>query len=354
MDETIYHFLPSLSIGGAESLVLNSVVNINKKNRYFLVFFEAGDSDLWEKLSEEQKKYIIRINGVFKIGRYINCLLFLYKKRSSVIISSLWKSALIMYVFSIFFKLKKHIAFVHRSTTAHFIDKFFRVWQVNHSLLQIADSAATKNWVINNCKQPNVYEVPLLFDVDHEFRLKNINFIKFCFVGRLSKVKNIERVLDLMLGLFERLPNSVFDIYGSDQGELQTVHKFGRRNKLDNIINYKGVLMPWEVKKKIAEYHFIISLSHTEGMAMSIAEAMQLGVVPIVGNVGGPSTYCRHMENAFITYDYSDLSLANIASIVSEVSGNELKYNQMSRSAYETFKTWDNYETSFLRILEKA
>ncbi len=353
MDDSVFHLLPSLSIGGAESLVLNSVININKKRKYFLVFFDSVDLNLWQQLSVEQKKHIIIIKGRFTISRYIKSIVFLHKNRSSIIITSLWKSVLIVYLYSFVFKLKKHVAFIHRSTTAHFFDGFFRKWQINNSILQLADSLPTKNWVISNCLKPNVFEIPLLFKSDQTFAVKKTGLIKFCYIGRLSKVKNIGKVLELMKRLYVQLPNSVFDIYGTDQGELHLVNKFIKNNHLDKIITYKGFLMPWEIKNEMVSYHYIISLSHTEGMAMSVAEAMQAGVVPIAGNVGGPSEYCRHLINSFMVFDYSDGSLDAAVKLVAAASNDEIEYNKMSRAAYDTFSNSDFYEESFEKLLLK-
>lgn len=353
MKSEVYHLLPSLSIGGAECLVLNSVVKINKKRKYYIVFFDSIDFLLWNQLSSEQKKNIIIIKGRLKIIRYFKCIIFLYKIRDSIIITSLWRSVLLVYIFSFFVKLKRHVAFIHRSKMAHPIDGFLRKWQINNSIIQLADSLPAKIWVQKNTSHPNVIQIPLLFKVDFIPVPKKMAKINFCFVGRLSKVKNINRILELMLILHNKIPHSIFDFYGPDQGELPIIQKFIKKNKLENAVSYKGVVMPWELKLKLINYHYIISLSHTEGMAMSIAEAMQLGIVPIVGNVGGPSEYCVHLVNAIKVFDYSDISLEKIAELVKFNSQDEIAYNQMAKSAHLTFLSYKYYEECFEKELAK-
>lgn len=45
---------------------------------------------------------------------------------------------------------------------------------------------------------------------------------------------------------------------------------------------------------------FYLQTSDLEGMAMSVLEAMQLGLVPVVTPVGEIASYCRHQENSLL------------------------------------------------------
>ena len=45
---------------------------------------------------------------------------------------------------------------------------------------------------------------------------------------------------------------------------------------------------------------FFLQLSPEEGLGMSVVESMQLGLIPIVTNVGEIKNYCLHKKNSII------------------------------------------------------
>ena len=93
---------------------------------------------------------------------------------------------------------------------------------------------------------------------------------------------------------------------------------------------------------KIANYasncSFFIQLSHYEGMAMSVAESMQLGLIPIVTNVGEIINYCIDKQNSIIFDDYK-----NTFKKVLEVKNNPSFYKEISKNAISTWKNKNLY-----------
>jgi glycosyltransferase involved in cell wall biosynthesis len=80
-----------------------------------------------------------------------------------------------------------------------------------------------------------------------------------------------------------------------------------------------------------------------EGMAMSVVEAMQLGLVPIVTPVGEPARYCRNMENAVIFSDF-DQAVDEVCRLIDEP---EL-YAKVSRAAVATWTDAPIYADDFV------
>lgn len=75
---------------------------------------------------------------------------------------------------------------------------------------------------------------------------------------------------------------------------------------------------------------------------MSVVEAMQLGLVPVVTPVGEIANYCRHMENGIIHDD-----LASTAAAIEAVVADPERYAAMSRAAIETWRDAPLYADDF-------
>ena len=55
-----------------------------------------------------------------------------------------------------------------------------------------------------------------------------------------------------------------------------------------------------KIKNFAKESSFFIQSSFSEGMGISVLESMQLGLVPIVTNVGNIKNYCKDNFNSII------------------------------------------------------
>ena len=94
--------------------------------------------------------------------------------------------------------------------------------------------------------------------------------------------------------------NISFDIYGPDEGELKSINDYIKVHKLENNVKYCGVIENKEIESVLSKYNFFIQMSRQEGMAMSVVEALQVGVIPCVTNVGEISSYCIDGTNSFL------------------------------------------------------
>ena len=67
---------------------------------------------------------------------------------------------------------------------------------------------------------------------------------------------------------------------------------------------FNSVISENIVKHYAKKCSFFLQLSFYEGFAMSVIEAMQLGLVPVVTNVGEISNYCIDNFNGVITFAF--------------------------------------------------
>jgi glycosyltransferase involved in cell wall biosynthesis len=58
-----------------------------------------------------------------------------------------------------------------------------------------------------------------------------------------------------------------------------------------------------EIRKEALAHSFYLQTSAVEGMALSVVEAMQLGLVPVVTGVGEIGRYCTDGQNCVLVDD---------------------------------------------------
>lgn len=117
----------------------------------------------------------------------------------------------------------------------------------------------------------------------------------FVFVGRLDTAKGVDRIIDAL----KEIPVENID----------KVHFIGDGNKTDfykkeceflkNKVHFHGFLNKEKVHQLLAQSHFILLPSNSEGFPKVVAEAACYGTIPIVSNVGSIPHYVNE-NNGFV------------------------------------------------------
>ena len=116
--------------------------------------------------------------------------------------------------------------------------------------------------------------------------------------GRLAAQKNPLRMIALFAQLHAANPAARLTVIGPDGGLEQTLREDIKKRGLDGIVTLTGPLTPDAIADHAAGASFYIQTSHYEGMALSVMEAMQAGLVPVVTPVGEVARYSSDPENA--------------------------------------------------------
>jgi glycosyltransferase involved in cell wall biosynthesis len=155
------------------------------------------------------------------------------------------------------------------------------------------------------------FENPCLTDEDiilGNSIIENKNFkdtFTLCFVGRLDEAKGV----DVILKALEK----------TDLRKIEKIHFIGSSEKrsffeekasfLGEKVVFHGVLNKQDVHHILAESHFLLLPSKSEGFPKVIAEAACYGTIPIVSKVGSISHYINESNgflwerNSTISYD---------------------------------------------------
>ncbi len=137
---------------------------------------------------------------------------------------------------------------------------------------------------------------------------------RYLFIGRLSKVKNIEMLVDL----FNELEDYMLTIIGA--GPLE--HQLKRKAK-KNII-FEGEISNKEIRKYIESNDVLMLTSISETWGLVVEEAIYYGMPVIVSSNCGVSELIHNDINGYVV----DLSNTNLRDII--VNINDDTYNKLT------------------------
>lgn len=156
----------------------------------------------------------------------------------------------------------------------------------------------------------NISVIPISFGSSFSIQPKSIkgSKLKFVSVFRLCWEKNIDGNLRFIKHLKENGIDVEYDIYGDGPDEGKLLFLIDKYN-LSDYVFYKNKISNDALKEKLLNYHFILQLSLSESLGMSVIEAQSLGLPAIVSNNGGLPEIIADGVNGIVISD-SDYKLA--------------------------------------------
>jgi glycosyltransferase involved in cell wall biosynthesis len=169
----------------------------------------------------------------------------------------------------------------------------------------------------------------------------------FIFWGRISPQKGVDRAVRLFSKILLVHPQAKFIVIGPDGGALEAVLSVVKELGIGPSVQFKGELSIEQISVEAASASFYLQTSYYEGMAMSVVEAMQLGLVPVVAPVGEIANYCGNLENAILVdcFDAPPQALFHVLD-------DSVTYAALSASASATWADQPLYAQSVLSACE--
>ena len=337
-----FHLIPSNGFGGVENAAKNFDYYRNSKFEFKVVFINNN-------YLKDKGKILKNIKNVF-----INNLKFiasLKRKKKVIIISSLWRSCLLSLLIKFSKKDIRLILFLHSTKNTHFLDNFSTSLYLFFANEVWGDSAVTINTRLSSLiiKRKNIKKKVISFVLKKNNSLPNNKLsASFIYWGRIN---NKEKNLSGALKFFKRFSYSYNDakliIIGKDDGfKSQLENKINEYRIKENVEIHD--FMDFESIKKYAnKCSFFLQLSFFEGFAISVVEAMQLGLVPVVTDVGEIRSYCIDNFNSVIYK--SDLETFND---VSKLLNNKEHYLKIRKNAIEKWVNKKTYEENIIYSCE--
>jgi glycosyltransferase involved in cell wall biosynthesis len=266
--------------------------------------------------------------------------------KPDVLIVSLWWAAIVGVLVKCLRAEIKLVLFIHSTTDAHCLDFIFTRLTMRLADEVWADSVATLH---GRCRNLARAKCRIISFVTRRFEVLPAQEVspEFIFWGRINVVKGLDRALRISADVLRQYPSARFWIIGPDGGFLQSMQEQCEALGLTDKVYFLGAATLDEIAHHARKATFYLQTSQFEGMAMSVVEAMQMGLVPIVTPVGEIPSYCSHGVNALIVR--SDRQA--VEDIWHLLSCNE-KYQSMRFNAIATWKDAPLYAESIFQACE--
>lgn len=279
---------------------------------------------------------------VWNPWHFLRTAVNLWRTRPNVLIVSLWRA----YAVGILVKLLRPkirlVVFLHLPHDVHAPDRFLtrlaarlacRIWADSQETLtrRLPGLVADKGQVIS-------------FVTERIAALPAVSVRPtFVFWGRLHAQKGLSRALRIFAAILVRRPAARFWIIGPDGGDLGRVRGEVAALGLGDAVQFLGPKDFAEISEVASNASFYLQTSELEGMAMSVVEAMQLGLVPVVTPVGEIAHYARHGQNAVVVTEDASAVADVLALLDSDVI-----YQAMRERAIAAWTNQPLYKDSVL------
>ena len=273
---------------------------------------------------------------------YWHALWRLYRDPPDVLVASLWRSAMILICLKILRPGTRMVLFLHLAHDVHLVDKVANRIAMSLSDAIWADSCVTLQRRVPRRLQGwgrvvsfllNRRSLPELCDPAP----------KFIFWGRLNAQKGLDRALGLFAAVVQQRRDARFTIIGPDGGMEDLLRAQVVELGLRDHVVFRGPMRHEDIVGEALCASFYLQTSLDEGMAMSVVEAMQSGLVPVTTPVGEISRYCHDGDSAIFVHD----DAAAVDAVLALLSDPD-RYRRMSCAAAKYWQAKPLYRDDFL------
>ncbi len=257
-----------------------------------------------------------------------------------ILILSLWRSALTGLLVRLFNRRVRMVLFLHNSRDAHVIDRWITGWAARGCEEIWADSTATATMRLSTPPRKPIRVISFLVDRVAPATAAEPRPV-FAFWGRLSPQKDVASALRIFARIQAARPDARFLIIGPDGGELGRLREMVRRMDIASTVTFAGPMSREQIFVMAAQASFYLGTSRYEGMAMSVVEAMQLGLVPVVRAAGEIARYCVADKNA-VLIDNEKQAARDVLALMED----ERRYGQLRQGAIAAWLNQPLYSES--------
>lgn len=301
-------------LGGVENFILELIKKLDKNKYQISVISIMGGGTLLFEFNEINipiffagpKNYpnslFSKILWIFSLPIIIVKLVFLFQKvKPELIINSMYKADILTY-FSCFCFKAKIISIQHDMIQLNPLITWIKQKALKKTDKIIAISNCVKDFLINYFKtDPSKIEI-IYNGVDFNYFSKYHKSSKewvpvFGTIARLDKVKGHIYLFEAIKKIRDKNIGKPKFIFVGDGSEKEKINFFIKNNRLENIE------MVGE-KKEIGEYMRKIDVfilpSLSEGLGVSIIEALTAGKLVIASNIGGIKELIHHRKTGIL------------------------------------------------------
>lgn len=177
------------------------------------------------------------------------------------------------------------------------------------------------------------------------FEEKNHEDKIILFLGFITELKGVFDIPDIAKKIIERNRNVKFVLAGS--GEIEKLQAIVEEKGISQYFSFPGWVKKERKEKLLQEADLFFLPSYTEGMPMSILEAMGYGLPIVATNVGGIPQLVENGKNGYMV---EPGKIDDFAKVILELTGNDELIYRMGKESIE--KAYEKY--SLEKHLEKV
>lgn len=212
---------------------------------------------------------------------------------------------------------------------------------------------------VSNYHQNKIYLLPNLASIEKESKLdlfKPLRPLRIVFISRIRDNKNLLFAIEVL----QNIPNRdiIFDIYGPIEDAEYWAKCLKAISSLPPKIKskYCGVVKSTDVQKTMSEYQVLFLPTKTENFGHVIVEAMQAGLIPVIGSETPWNDLQEYNAGWALSLDKKEEFIRVIKSIyhydmqnIHSLSQNVRKYIKTKLNNNETIKRYKEMYNDLVR-----
>jgi glycosyltransferase involved in cell wall biosynthesis len=217
----------------------------------------------------------------------------------------------------------------------------------NNSHKNIAPSYYLKNAF--EAKEYTVEHIPNVLEIEKYTFKKRTNLeVKLLWVRAFKHLYNPMLAIDVVLLLKDKYPKVKLCMIGPAKDDsFQKVTQRVADEKLEDIVEFTGVLTPKDWHKKSEDYDIMINTTNFDNTPVSIMEGMALGLQIVSTNVGGiPYLIENGKDGVLVEKDNATLMAKSIEDII---TNNSQEMMSNARKKAESFG-WEFVRKKWAKI----
>lgn len=333
----IVHLIPYEGIGGVEVAARSVPTGSHEE-----IFFERQYLVRPAGVTPETGEYHGPDISLNDPRAYWHALRVLLRDPPDLLVASLWRSALVLIFIKMLRPRQRTVIFLHLAHDVHRVDGMLNRLAMRLADMIWTDSRATLDWRVPAALQPKGRVISFLLE-KRPLPAPSCPAPEFVFWGRLNAQKGLDRALRVFAGIQRRRADARFTIIGPDGGVGDELTALAAKLGIGAHVNFRGMMHHADINRMTVQASFYLQTSLDEGMALSVVEAMQAGLVPVVTPVGEIARYCHDGETAVFVHE----DMAAVDAVLAVLSDPD-RYRRMSRAAAEYWRAKPLYRDDFL------
>lgn len=169
----------------------------------------------------------------------------------------------------------------------------------------------------------NIEVIPVPVEIEKfKFLKRKKSNLKMIHIGRISKNKRVDRLIDVVKFLARKEPKTKLYIVGKDwEGLKDSLERHVVSNDVERNVEFLGEVDDKKMLKYIKKSTFLLSASQYESFGISAVEAMTSGLIVILNDIEPFRNLITNGENGYLA-DYSNPE--SVARIILKLNNLEL------------------------------